>query len=403
MTNMQNAWQQDRIIAGGRAGASASRLRRHRGKIGAALALLAVLGAGGTYALQRHEAAPAKKDAAPASALTVTVTPVERGRVPRSLMVTGSLAARDELPIGTETSGLALSEVLVEVGDHVRQGQILARFNDSVLRAQLQQAQASLREAKANAMEADANARRADDLVKSGWISGKDYDNRQALALSMDARVGVAEANLAFAAAKLKQAELRAPADGTITWRGAHLGAVVNGGEMFHMIRDDRIELVAELPENELALIKAGMKMTLSVEGSPEVTAGTVRLVEPSVDPKTRIGRVRIDIDKRAGLLPGMFINGHVTLGQTEALVVPERAVVYIDGKPIVFAVNEAGKVEARPVTLGPRDHDRIALLSGVTEGERLALRGAAYLKDGYLVTVVDGTAAEATPATRAN
>jgi HlyD family secretion protein len=402
MTNMNNAWQQDRLTAGAPPSQAGSALRRHKGKIAASLLVLAALGGGGYFALQPHHATAAKKDAAPASALTVTVTPVEKGMVPRSLMVTGSLAARDELPIGTETAGLALSEVLVDVGDHVKQGQLLARFNDSVLRAQLQQAQASLTEAEANAAEAAANAKRADDLVKSGWMSGKDYDNRRALALSMEARVGVAKANLAFADAKLRQAELRAPSDGTITWRGAHLGAVVNGGEMFRMIRDDRIELIAELPENELALVKSGMPMTLSVEGSPDITAGTVRLVEPSVDPKTRIGKVRIDIDKRAGLLPGMFINGHVTLGQAEALVVPERAVIYIDGKPIVFAVDAGGKVEARPVTLGPRDHDRIALTAGVRQGERLALRGAAYLKDGYQVTVVDG-ATEAAASARSN
>jgi RND family efflux transporter MFP subunit len=324
----------------------------------------------------------------------VTVTKVEAGKLPRSLMVTGSLAARDELPVGTETTGLALVEVLVDVGDHVRQGQLLARFNDSVLRAQVQQAEAALHEAEANAEEANANARRADELVRSGWISGKDYDNRRATAQTMAARVGVAKANLALAAAKLKQAELRAPSDGTITARTAHLGAVVAGGEMFRMIRDDRVELVAELPEQELAAVKPGQPMTMALEGSGDVIAGTVRLVEPTVDVKTRIGRVRIDIDSKAGLLPGMFVNGHLLLGQTEGLITEEKAVVYLDGKPNVFLLDDSGKVQSHLVELGPRDHGRIALLSGVKEGDRLALRGAAYLKDGNQVTVVDAPAA---------
>jgi HlyD family secretion protein len=396
MTNMNTMWQQDRLVTGDLP--TRSVLRRHRGKIAISLLVLAALGAGGYFALQPQQPAAAKKSAAPVSALTVTVVPVENGKMPRSLMVTGSLAARDELPIGTETSGLALSEVLVDVGDHVKQGQLLARFNDSVLRAQLQQAQASLHEAEANAVEAVNNANRAEDLIKNGWMSGKDYDNRLALARSMEARVGVAKANLALADAKLKQAELRAPSDGTITWRGAHLGAVVNGGEMFHMIRDDRIELVAELPEHELKMIQPGMPMALSVEGNSEITAGSVRLVEPSVDQKTRIGKVRIDIDKRAGLLPGMFISGHITLGQIDSLVIPERAVIYLDGKPQVFVVDATGKVEARNVTLGPRDHERIAVLAGAQAGEKVAMRGAAYLKDGYQVTIVDA-AADAAPA----
>jgi RND family efflux transporter MFP subunit len=331
------------------------------------------------------------------SAVTVTTVAADRGTLPNSLMVTGSLAARDELLIGTETNGLAIAQVLVDVVDHVRRGQVLVRFNDAVLRAQTQQAEAQLREAEANFTEAEANARRAEELVRTGWLSGKDYDNRHALALTMKARVGVAQANLALARARLDQADLRAPSDGTITSRSASLGAVVQAGnaELFRMIRDDRVELVAELPETDLVLVKAGQPVALTVDGDASGAGkatgqGRIRLIEPTVDVRTRIGKVHIEVGKDAAFRPGMFVTGTVSLGETEAVVVPEPAVVYQDGKPRIFVVDAANRVQARTVVLGSRYAGKVAVLSGVAAGEHLVLKGAGYLKSGDLVTVVE-------------
>jgi len=400
MTTLKTEWQKDFPERGMTRSEGRGGLRRARWWI-AGLAGLAVAGGGAYLALQPKSSAPAA--AKVASALTVTVAPVQNGTVPRTLMITGSLAARDELPIGTETEGLAISDVLVDIGDHVKQGQVLVRFNNSVLKAQVQQAQASLNEAEANAVEARANVKRADELIKGGWMSRQDYDNRRATVDTMEARVGVAKANLSLADAKLRQAEIHAPADGTISSRTARVGAVLTagGGELFRMIRDDKIELVAELPEADLALIKAGQPIALHVDGAADANAtaqGSVRLVEPTVDQKTRIGHVRIDVTRNASTLPGMFVSGTVTLGQTAALVVPEKSIVYQNGEPHVLVINNDGNAESRAVTLGPRDANAIAVLSGVTAGERVALRGATYLKSGDHVTVVDGIADAALP-----
>ncbi len=402
MTTLKTEWQKD-FPAGSIHADNDSFLRRRRWWI-AGLLGLAIAGGGAYVALSPKAPAPAAAATKTASALTVTVAPVQNGTVPRTLAITGSLAARDELPIGTETEGLAIADVLVDIGDHVKQGQLLVRFNNSVLKAQLQQSQAALNEAEANAVEATNNVRRADELVKGGWMSGQDHDNRRAVAATMQARVGVAQANVALAEAKLKQAEVRAPSDGTISARTARVGAVqsAGGAELFRMIRDDRIELVAELPEADLALIKPGQSITLHVDGAadPSATAvGRVRIVDPTVDLRTRIGRVRIDVERNASTLPGMFVSGLVTLGQTAALVVPEKAVVYQNGEPHVLVIDTNGKADSRIVTVGPRDANSIALLSGVTAGERVALRGATYLKSGDQVTVVDSQDPAQSPA----
>ncbi|WP_049974726.1 efflux RND transporter periplasmic adaptor subunit [Azospirillum sp. B4] len=354
-----------------------------------------VLGAVAAAVMMR----PGAKTAAPAtpakvSTLPVTVAPVVMAPVTRTLLVTGSLAAFDDLPIGTETSGLALADVLVDVGDAVKKGQLLARFNDSVLKAELAEKEALLTEAKGNVVEADANLARAQDLVRTGAMSVRDLDNRRALAISMRSRVGVAEANRDLSLAKLKQSEVRAPSDGTITQRTARIGAVMSAGgtELFRMIRDNRVELVAEVPENDMMVAKAGQTVNVTVDGDNMAHhyTGTIRVVEPTVDSKTRLGHLRIDLERNPDLRPGMFVTGRVAVGVTQALVVPEGAVVYREVKPLVFVVDEKGVVTGRRIATGARQDGNIAILSGVKAGEKVVLSGAGYLKDGDQVTVVD-------------
>ncbi|HYE48414.1 MAG TPA: efflux RND transporter periplasmic adaptor subunit [Azospirillaceae bacterium] len=356
-------------------------------------AVVALVAGGAAVALwPKGGPAPAAGDAKQASTLTVTVMPVQRTAVGASLPVTGSLAAWDELIIGAEAGGMAVTEVLVDVGDRVEAGQVLARFNDSVLRAELMQREAAVREAEATAAEAVANVRRSEELSKGGHVSARELDNKRATAATAQARVAVAQANREQTQARLRQAEVRAPADGTVTARMARLGMVAGtGSEMFRMIRDDRVELAAEVPEVDLGHLKAGQSVSLSIDGDRTRTfEGKVRLVSPTVDAKTRMGIVKIDVPTDPALKPGMFARGRVQTGTLEALAVPENAVVYKDSRPTVFTVDEQGKAHAHVVETGARDKGRIALLSGIQEGARIVVAGAGYLKEGDQVTVAD-------------
>ena len=192
--------------------------------------VLAVAGTGAYLALKSKPAAEGKpavaegKDKDSSSTLTVTTLKVTASVVPSQLLVTGSLASWDELPIGTQTSGLAITEVFVDEGDKVKAGQLLARFDDKVLRADLLSREASLREAQALATEAEANIRRAEELARTGAISTRDLDARRSAALTTKARVGVAEAARVQAAARLAQTEVRSPTNGTVAKRNARLG-----------------------------------------------------------------------------------------------------------------------------------------------------------------------------------
>ncbi len=366
---------------------------------------VAVIGAGAYIALKPKSGADGKpvagaegeKDSS--SILTVTTVKATPSDVPRLLMVTGSLAAWDELPIGTQTSGLAITEVLVDEGDKVKAGQLLARFDDKVLRADLLSKEASLREAQALATEADANIRRAEELARTGAISTRDLDARRSNALTTKARVGVAEAAKVQAIARLAQTEVRSPTDGTIAKRNARLGAVMSAGgtELFRIIRDDRVELLAEVPEIDLRQLVVGQTAELSavdINGKPFI--GTIRIISPVVDTKSRIGTVKIDVPHDPYLRPGMFLTAKVRTGMQSAPVLPEEAVVYRDAKSWAVVVDAAKDdkghhtVTAREVQTGPRDGSRLAILSGVKPGEDVVLTGAGYLKTGDKVIITE-------------
>lgn len=355
----------------------------------------------GTYLLLKPDGKPVAGAGAvdTSSILTVTTVAAQPSDIPRQLLVTGSLAAWDELPIGTQTSGLAITQVLAEEGDQVKAGQLLARFDDAVLRADLMSREASLREAQALATEADANIRRAEELARTGAISTRDLDARRSAALTTKARVGVAEAARAQAAARLAQTEVRSPADGTVSRRNARLGAVMSAGgtELFRIIRDDRVELLAEVPEIDLRQLAVGQTVELSaLDGNGKPFTGRVRIISPVVDVKTRIGTVKIEVPHDPGLRPGMFLTARVRTGMQNAPVVPEEAIVYRDAKSwaIVMdpAVDDKGHhlVTAREVQTGPRADGRVSILSGVRGGEQVVLTGAGYLKTGDKVIVTD-------------
>jgi HlyD family secretion protein len=334
--------------------------------------------------------------------LTVTLATVDRATMARTLLVTGTITAWDELPLGSEIGGYALTQVLVEEGDKVQAGQLLAKFNDSVLKADMAQKEAALREAEASAAQLGVDARRAEELAKSGTTSGRDLDARKAAAVTAQARVGVAKASLEQAAAKLRQTELRAPAAGTITARSARLGAVPGAGvELFRMIREDRLELWADVPELDVPLMTVGQKVRIRIDGEAEGlrnAEGTVRIVNPAVDPKTRLGKIQVALPADTPLKSGMFVRGLVELGRSAVLTVPEQTVVYKDQRPTVFVLGADNKVQMRNVETGARQDGKIALLKGVNEGEKLVLAGAGYLKDGDKVQPTEAPTGDVRP-----
>ena len=356
-----------------------------------ALALAAILVLGSTAALL-YTGTSRAADEAPADtarpALTVSTAQPQRGAVPLRLAANGNVAAWQEASIGAESNGLRLDAVLVNVGDVVKAGQVLARFSPETVQADVAQARASLLEAQAVAAEATDNAERARSLQATGALSQQQIQQFTTAGQTAQARVAVARALLQAQELRLQHTQVRAPDSGVISARTATVGAVLGTGtELFRMVRKGRLEWRAEVTATELARIQPGAKARIT-GASGTTIEGTVRMVAPTVDPQTRNTLVYVDLPPTPDFRAGMFARGEFALGSSDALTIPQEALVVRDGFAYVFVVGPQQRVQQRKVQTGRRIADRVEILSGLEADMSVAVRGAGFLNDGDLVRV---------------
>jgi HlyD family secretion protein len=322
-----------------------------------------------------------------AAALTVTTTPVVRQELVRTVPATGSIFPWQEVVIGPEVGGYRVAEVLVDVGSRVRAGQVLVRLSDDLLQADLASKQAALRSAEAALENAAAALRRGESVAKSGSLSQADLDRLRAEHVAAQARVETARAELDTSELRLRYAQVRASDSGTITSRTVSVGDIAQpGAEMLRMLRQDRVEWRAEVPEAQLSRIKTGQAVTITTADG-RTLEGKVRMVAPTVQTSTRTGLVYVDItggDAR----PGMFARGEIAAGSGAGLMVPVASVVMQDGYSYVFVVGPDNVVERRRVEQAGVYGDMLEVASGVQAGEIIAVKGAGFLKDGDTVAV---------------
>ena len=357
----------------------------------ATLALAAILVLGSTAALL-YTGTSRAADEAPADtarpALTVSTAQPQRGAVPLRLAANGNVAAWQEASIGAESNGLGLDAVLVNVGDVVKAGQVLARFSPETVQADVAQARASLLEAQAVAAEATDNAERARSLQATGALSQQQIQQFTTAGQTAQARVAVARALLQAQQLRLQHTQVRAPDSGIISARTATVGAVLGAGtELFRMVRKGRLEWRAEVTATELARIQPGTKARIT-GASGTTIEGTVRMVAPTVDPQTRNALVYVDLPPTPDFRAGMFARGEFALGSSDALTIPQEALVVRDGFAYVFVVGPQQRVQQRKVQTGRRIADRVEILSGLEADMSVAVRGAGFLNDGDLVRV---------------
>jgi RND family efflux transporter MFP subunit len=308
--------------------------------------------------------------------------------VPLRLAANGNVAAWQEASIGAESNGLRLTDVRVNVGDTVKAGQVLATFSAETIQADVAQARASLLEAQANAAEAAANAERARSLQATGALSQQQIQQYTTAEKTAQARVEAAQATLNAQQLRLKYTQVVAPDSGVISARTATVGAVVgSGNELFRMVRKGRLEWRAEVTSTELRRIQPGVKASVTA-ASGATAEGTVRMVAPTVDPQTRNALVYVDLPAGNDFRAGMFARGEFALGQSDALTVPQEALVVRDGFSYIFVVGAEQRVQQRKVQTGRRVADRVELLTGLDGNAQVVVRGAGFLNDGDLVRV---------------
>jgi RND family efflux transporter MFP subunit len=302
------------------------------------------------------------------------------------LTANGNIAAWQEAIVGSEVSGLRLTEVRVNVGDRVRKGQELAVLQNETVAAERDQTLASMAEAEALLEEARANAERARQIEGSGALSVQQIAQYLTAERTAIARLGVLKARLKADQVRLTQTQILAPDDGTISSRSATLGAVVQSGqELFRLIRRDRLEWRAELPAADLSRIKPDMPASITTANKSKVS-GRVRMVAPTLDPQTRIGLVYVDINGQGNASPGMFASGEIEVSRSKVLTLPQSAVLLRDGYSYVFRVGPDKRVIQTKIGVGQRSGDLVAVTEGLEAGSAVVNTGVGFLADGDLV-----------------
>ncbi|MFN7128078.1 MAG: efflux RND transporter periplasmic adaptor subunit [Brevundimonas sp.] len=356
-----------------------------------ALSAFLLAGCGG------HGDEATEEKAAGGSRQTVTAATVSQTNLRRTVTASGTVSAWEEVPVAAETGGLTAVAVYVDEGSYVRQGQALVQMNDVLLRAQLRQQQAQVQLAEANVARDDAALDRAQQLKERGFLSQASLDTALANQRASNANLAAARATLAQTQTQLSQATIRAPVAGLIISRSVTKGQIIAAGtELFRMVRDGRLELDAQVPETELAQVRAGQSATVT-SSEAGTTSGTVRIVTPEVNANTRLGLARISLSPGAQLRPGMFARADIDVGDQPANTVPTGAVLYRDNKPGVFSLAADGRVHFQPVVILSRTDTQTAV-TGVNVGARVIVDGAGFLNEGDRVNVAQAPGGAARP-----
>ena len=355
--------------------------------------------------------------AQPALAPAVTVVRAAERELVEQAIVTGTLMPREEILVAPEVEGYRVAEVLVEEGDVVKQGQVLARLSRDVLETLLAQnlatrtrAEAGIAQAKSQIVQADAaqveaqqSLERARALMKTGNTTEAVMEQRVSAARAAEGRLAaardglrIAEAEKAAAEAqrreiewRLSRTEIRAPAAGVVSRKNARLGATASGaGEaLFRIIANGEIELEGEVTETQMPQLREGAAAQVTIDGHRFIT-GKIRNIFPEVDRATRLGKVRIALPKDKALRIGSFARGTVEVARRIGVAVPTASVLYgAEGPTVLAVVND--RVETRRVRTGLSAGGFIELVEGLRPGEFVVARAGSFLRNGDLVRPV--------------
>jgi len=393
-----------------------------------------------------------------APAKAVTVTEVITTDIDSTLNVSGTVAAYERTPVMSQAAGLQITEMLVERGDAVKQGQVLARLNNQVLSAEKVQAEGAVNQAQARLDELEAGSRAEEiaqaesrvanaqsaiaeassnlelvrkrvqsnialqaegaisrdaldellsqERVAESSLAGEKADLNEAQQALAQLRAGSRPQIIAQAQAELAQAKGRlqgitaqladttitAPRSGIIADRQGRVGQITSTSEtLFSIIQDGRLELSLQIPETLIGKIQPGQKVQITSNRIRDLAlTGKVREIEPLIDTNTRQGTVKVALPVGTNLKPGMFLQAIINTDTNQGQAVPIAALLPQSGNTaIAFVLQEDNIVKAQQVKTGEiLSEQRVEVTEGLQSGDRIVLKGAAYLKDGDKVAI---------------
>lgn len=332
--------------------------------------------------------------------LRVELVKAEAKPIPYTFEATGEVIARERIALSFPTSG-RITEILVEEGGQVREGQVLMRIDAVQQEQALRAAQAGLAAAEADAEKARLDLEREEALLAQGSSTRVRRDTAETTFLAANARLVQARSDLETAETALSDAVLLAPQAGVITARSAELGQVVSGAQsVLELATSKGLDALFEIPASMLVRADSGAtppKVELRmVEGDSGVFTGVVDRVSPQVDPTNGAVEVWLTIvDPPAALPFGASIRGKVTSLEPARIALPAEALAGLGRGAAVWVADPATmKVALQPVTVLRHVNGSVILEAGLEDGALVVGRGAHLLYPGRLVVAAEGTEA---------
>ena len=320
---------------------------------------------------------------------TVTVMVPGRSQVARTITASGALAARRDQPVGIAGEGGMVTRVLVDAGAWVGRGQVLATVDRSVQSQEAAQLAASIQVARADSVLAQNELNRAEALVSRGFVSKADVDRRRAARDAAAARVRVAQAQYGATRARVGRLDIRAPTAGLVLSRSVEVGQVVGAGAgaLFRIAAGGEMEMRAQVPQQDIALISVGMPASVTPIGLDRSFSGSVWQLSPVIDQTSRQGEVRIAIPYDRAIRPGGFAEARIGAGGTTAPLLPQSAVLSDAKGNYVYVINRKNEVERRDVRVGTVTDTGVTIAQGLTGQEAVVVSAGPFLNPGQKVS----------------
>ena len=324
---------------------------------------------------------------------------IEKRAAGGTVALTGTVQAQTEVNESFRIDG-RLVERLVDIGDAVRPGQLIARLDPQNEETSLQAARAQLDAARAREVEARSNFNRMRDLVAEDAVSRAQFEQAEALLQSAVSQVQSAQSQVTLSQNRLSYTRLFATSAGVVTARGPEPGEVVSAGRMIVQVaREGARDALFDVPVQVKNSAPKNPDIQVALVSDPAVTAaGRVREVSPRADPVTGTFAVRVRlINPPPEMRLGTTLTGRMTVDAAPGIRIPTTALVRSGGKTAVWVVDPAAKtVSLRDIGVGASDSSSVSVASGLAAGDVVVTAGVQALRPGQKVSLLATSAGTA-------
>ncbi|MDA0204799.1 MAG: efflux RND transporter periplasmic adaptor subunit [Acidobacteria bacterium] len=357
---------------------------------------------------QQEQAAPSKKKKGGDRTVSVDLASVQTGQVAEQLVLTGALKAKETVNVTPQSTG-RLEKTYFQVGDRVRQGDLVAELEDSELQQRVRRAEAAIAvsaatvdQRAAELANTKANLGRAEQLFNEQLLSPQEYEQQRTGLATMQAQVALAAAQQQQAEAELEelriqlaQTKVYAPLSGDVSVRYVDEGSLVSPSTpLIQIVNLTSLVTIGNVPERSVGRLLVGTPAEVRVDAIPDkVFRGIVARIAPVLDAATRSASIEIDILNPDRVLRAeMFVRIDLNFGTTrEANLIPRDSLIYRGVESGVFLLNEQDLPVFQAVEIGVNtEDDRVEVLN-LAPGTRIIGRGATMLREGDQIRISDG------------